>query len=153
MNPRIDWYFDFISPFAFLQWHKLRRDASHVTVTPYPLLFAGLLSHWDNKGPVEIPPKRGWTYAHCLWIAKREGIALRLPSAHPFNPYPYCACRLPLAQPPTLWIVCLISFGRMGIYPPITHRGKRYWMNFRSMNRRSTRKKLKPHYDAMANKQ
>jgi 2-hydroxychromene-2-carboxylate isomerase len=88
MNPRIDWYFDFISPFAFLQWHKLRRDASHVTVTPYPLLFAGLLSHWDNKGPVEIPPKRGWTYAHCLWIAKREGIALRLPSAHPFNPLP-----------------------------------------------------------------
>ena len=88
MKPRVDWYFDFISPFAYLQWQKLRSEASHITITPYPLLFAGLLSHWDNKGPVEIPPKRGWTYAHCLWIAKREGIPLRLPSAHPFNPLP-----------------------------------------------------------------
>lgn len=88
MKPRVDWYFDFISPFAYLQWQKLQREASHITITPYPLLFAGLLSHWDNKGPVEIPPKRGWTYAHCLWIAKREGIPLRLPSAHPFNPLP-----------------------------------------------------------------
>ncbi len=88
MKPRVDWYFDFISPFAYLQWQKLQREASHITITPYPILFAGLLSHWDNKGPVEIPPKRGWTYAHCLWIAKREGIPLRLPSAHPFNPLP-----------------------------------------------------------------
>ncbi|MFN5446532.1 MAG: 2-hydroxychromene-2-carboxylate isomerase [bacterium] len=88
MNSRMDWYFDFISPFAFLQWHKLRRDAAHITLTPHPLLFAGLLSHWDNKGPVEIPPKRGWTYAHCLWIAKREGIPMCLPSSHPFNPLP-----------------------------------------------------------------
>jgi 2-hydroxychromene-2-carboxylate isomerase len=103
MNSRIDWYFDFISPFAFLQWHKLRRDATHITVTPHPLLFAGLLSHWGNKGPVEIPPKRGWTYAHSLWIAKREGIAMRLPSAHPFNPLPLL--RLSLAAGATPEVV------------------------------------------------
>ena len=88
MNSRIDWYFDFISPFAFLQWHKLRRDAAHITVTPHPLLFAGLLSHWDNKGPVEILPKRQWTYEHCLWIAHRHSIPMQLPAQHPFNPLP-----------------------------------------------------------------
>jgi 2-hydroxychromene-2-carboxylate isomerase len=103
MNSRIDWYFDFISPFAYLQWQKLRRDAAHITVTPHPLLFAGLLSHWDNKGPVEIPPKRGWTYAHCLWIAKREGISMRLPFAHPFNPLPLL--RLSLAAGATPQVV------------------------------------------------
>ena len=84
----IDWYFDFISPFAYLQWQRLRREAPEIAIQPRPLLFAGLLKHWDNKGPVEIPPKRGWTYAHCLWIAKRHGIPIRLPARHPFNPLP-----------------------------------------------------------------
>lgn len=84
----IDWYFDVISPFAYLQWHRLRREAPSLAITPHPVLFAGLLKHWDNKGPVEIPPKRGWTYAHCLWIAHRHQIPMRLPPRHPFNPLP-----------------------------------------------------------------
>lgn len=86
--PAIDWYFDFISPYAYLQWQRLRREAPTLTLRPHPVLFAGLLAHWDNKGPVEIPPKRAWTYAHCLWIARRHDIPMRLPSAHPFNPLP-----------------------------------------------------------------
>ncbi len=84
----IDWYFDFISPFAYLQWQRLRREAPSLTIHPHPVLCAGLLKHWDNKGPVEIPPKRGWTYAHCLWIAHRHQIPMRLPPQHPFNPLP-----------------------------------------------------------------
>jgi 2-hydroxychromene-2-carboxylate isomerase len=85
---RIDWYFDFISPFAYLQWQRLRREAPSLVIAAHPVLFAGLLKRWDNKGPVEIPPKRGWTYAHCLWIAHRHQIPMRLPSRHPFNPLP-----------------------------------------------------------------
>ena len=86
--PPFDWYFDFISPFAYLQWRRLRDEAPSLPLRPLPVLFAGLLSHWDNKGPVEIPPKRGWTYAHCLWIAHRHGIPMQLPAGHPFNPLP-----------------------------------------------------------------
>ncbi len=82
------WYFDFISPFAYLQWERLKRAAPSLSLQPTPVLFAGLLAHWGNKGPVEIAPKRGWTYAHCLWIAKHHGITMRLPAAHPFNPLP-----------------------------------------------------------------
>jgi len=84
----VDWYFDFISPFAYLQWHRLKKEAPSLALRPVPVLFAALLAHWDNKGPVEIPPKRGWTYAHCLWIARRHGIAMQLPAGHPFNPLP-----------------------------------------------------------------
>lgn len=82
------WYFDFISPFAYLQWHLLQRETSTFTLQPIPTLFAGLLAHWDNKGPVEIAPKRQWTYEHCLWIAHRHDIPMRLPAQHPFNPLP-----------------------------------------------------------------
>ena len=95
-EPLIDWYFDFISPYAYLQWHRLRREAPQLAITPKPVLFAGLLSHWDNKGPVEIPPKRSWTYAHCLWLARRYDIPMQLPAAHPFNPLPLLRLSLAL---------------------------------------------------------
>ena len=95
-EPVIDWYFDFISPFAYLQWHRLRREAPQLAITPKPVLFAGLLSHWENKGPAEITPKRSWTYAHCLWLARRYGIPMQLPAAHPFNPLPLLRLSLAL---------------------------------------------------------
>ena len=87
-NKTIAWYFDFISPFAYLQWQLLQRQTTDFTLQPIPTLFAGLLAYWDNKGPVEILPKRQWTYEHCLWIAHRHGIPMRLPAQHPFNPLP-----------------------------------------------------------------
>ena len=87
-NKTVAWYFDFISPFAYLQWQLLQRQTTDFTLQPIPTLFAGLLAYWDNKGPVEILPKRQWTYEHCLWIAHRHGIPMRLPAQHPFNPLP-----------------------------------------------------------------
>ena len=87
-NKTVAWYFDFISPFAYLQWQLLQRQTIDFTLQPIPTLFAGLLAHWDNKGPVEILPKRQWTYEHCLWIAHRHSIPMQLPSQHPFNPLP-----------------------------------------------------------------
>ena len=96
----IDWYFDFISPFAYLQWRRLRREAPSLVIRPHPVLFAGLLKHWDNKGPVEIPPKRGWTYAHCVWIAHRHQIPMRLPPRHPFNPLPLLRLSIALGNSP-----------------------------------------------------
>lgn len=97
---QIDWYFDFISPFAYLQWQRLRREAPSLKISAHPVLFAGLLKHWDNKGPVEIPPKRGWTYAHCLWIAHRHQIPMRLPARHPFNPLPLLRLSIVLGNSP-----------------------------------------------------
>jgi len=91
----IDWYFDFISPYAYLQWQLLRRQAPQLKLKLKPVLFAGLLSQYDHKGPAEIMPKRSWTYAHCLWIARQHDIPMKLPSAHPFNPLP--VLRLSLA--------------------------------------------------------
>ena len=99
MSERYDWYFDFISPFAYLQWRRLWRDepalAAHLQ--PKPLLLAGLLDHWGQLGPAELPGKRRHTYRHVLWQARELGIPLRFPPAHPFNPLP--ALRMCLAAP------------------------------------------------------
>ena len=94
---RLDWYFDFISPFAYLQWRRLRRDHPEVALNPKPLLFAAILNHVGQLGPAEIPQKRRHTYRIVLWQARAAGIPLHFPPAHPFNPLP--ALRLCLAAP------------------------------------------------------
>lgn len=81
-----DWYFDFISPFAYLQWPKVRALAPRLSLSFRPILFAGLLQHHGHKGPAEIPGKREFSYRFVQWQAQRDGIALRFPPAHPFNP-------------------------------------------------------------------
>jgi 2-hydroxychromene-2-carboxylate isomerase len=80
------WYFDVISPFAYLALAEIEELAQRITVTWRPILFAALLEHWKHLGPTEIPPKRIHTYRLCLFEAQRRGIPFRFPPAHPFNP-------------------------------------------------------------------
>lgn len=83
---RIVWYFDFISPFAWLQWPKIKALAQTEQVELCPILFAGLLDKYGHKGPAEIPGKREFTYRFVLWRARQAGRPLRFPPSHPFNP-------------------------------------------------------------------
>lgn len=85
---KLDWYFDFISPFSYLQGELLPTLPANVDIRYKPILFAGLLNHWGNIGPAEIGPKRRWTYEHCAWLAHRHSIPMTMPAHHPFNPLP-----------------------------------------------------------------
>ena len=85
----IDWYFDPISPYAYIAHTELPRLAPLARIRRRPVLFAGLLSHWENVGPAEVPPKRQWTYRFCAWQALQKGIPFRAPASHPFNPLPW----------------------------------------------------------------
>ena len=86
MQVPVRWYFDFISPFAYLQWPKVRALLETQAIEPVPILFGVVLDAVGQKGPAEIPRKREFTYRHVLWQARQQGIALRFPPAHPFNP-------------------------------------------------------------------
>jgi len=83
-----DWYFDFVSPFAYLQSEQLAVLGPKLRVRYRPVLFAGLLRAHDHKGPAEILAKRAFTYRFVVWQAKRLAIPLRMPPEHPFNPLP-----------------------------------------------------------------
>jgi len=85
MKP-VTWYFDFISPFAYICLHRLKELPADLSIEYRPVLFAGLLNHWGQKGPAELPSKRLYTYRWSHWWAHRLGIHLRFPAAHPFNP-------------------------------------------------------------------
>ena len=56
MSKRIKWYFDFISPFSYLQLKRLEQAKHSFEVEMIPVLFAGLLKKWGHKGPAEIEP-------------------------------------------------------------------------------------------------
>ncbi len=81
-----NWYFDFISPFAYLQLAKIRQWRQRMEITPVPIAFGAILAHNGNLGPAEIPGRREFTYRFVQWQAEAAGIALRFPPAHPFNP-------------------------------------------------------------------
>ena len=80
------WYFDFISPFAYLQWPKVRALMAAHAIVPVPILFAAVLDARGQKGPAEIPGKREFTYRHVLFQAREAGVPMRFPPSHPFNP-------------------------------------------------------------------
>ena len=80
------WYFDFISPFAYLQLPQIRALGERIDVVPKPIVFGAVLKHHGQLGPAEIPGKREFTYRFVQWRAGRIGTTLRFPPAHPFNP-------------------------------------------------------------------
>jgi len=92
-------YFDYISPYAYLLWHRLNEPNSQLSgrldLRYRPLLFAGLLNHWGQKGPAEIEAKRVHTYRQVYRLAEQFEIPFKMPDAHPFNPLP--ALRLTIA--------------------------------------------------------
>ncbi len=84
----IDFWFDALSPYAWLAFDRLPQalEGQSVVVHYQPVLLAGMLAHWGQKGPAEITPKRAWTYRQVLWLAQQQGTPLQLPRPHPFNP-------------------------------------------------------------------
>lgn len=88
MPAPLRFYFDFISPYAYLGWTRIHALAARHdrTVEPVPILFAALLGAHGTKGPAEIAPKRVYTFKHVVRLAHDLGEPLQPPPSHPFNP-------------------------------------------------------------------
>ena len=97
--------FDVISPFAYLAFERLPQALAGCSyVVEYrPVLFAGLLQHWGQKGPAEMESKRAWTFRHVQWVAAEQGTPMHTPQKHPFNPL--ALLRLALACGPNRRVV------------------------------------------------
>ncbi|MBX2839309.1 MAG: 2-hydroxychromene-2-carboxylate isomerase [Gammaproteobacteria bacterium] len=87
-NNAIEFYFDPISPFAWLASTQLDGLVQHTgaSVVARPVLFAGFLKALGHKGPAEIPAKRDYTFRDVLRRASRYGLTVEGPPQHPFNP-------------------------------------------------------------------
>lgn len=81
-------FFDYVSPYAYLAWTQLPAMAARHgrTVEPLPILFAGVLNALGTTGPAEVKQKRFYIYKHTSRLAHDLGVPFVFPSAHPFNP-------------------------------------------------------------------
>lgn len=84
----IHFFFDVISPYAWLAFNSLPQALQGIShrVVHKPVLFGAMLKHHGQLGPAEIATKREWTYRQVLWLAHQQGVELKLPASHPFNP-------------------------------------------------------------------
>lgn len=91
-NPmnQLEFYFDFLSPYAYLAWHQLPKllaaDSKAVSIETKPVLLGALLAHGKTLGPAEIPAKRDHVIKDVLRLADQFALPLVPPSLHPFNP-------------------------------------------------------------------
>ncbi len=94
------WYFDIISPFAYLQLQRMSEIQTLTEVTPVPIALGAVLAHCGQLGPAEIPKKRDFAYRFIDFHARSLGFPIRFPPTHPFNPLP--ALRLLCAVTPEI---------------------------------------------------
>ena len=83
--PDVIWYFDPVSPFAYLALPAIEVLARTVAIRYRPIVFGAVLAHCGQLGPAEIPTKRLHTYRLCQFIADSSGLPFRFPPAHPFR--------------------------------------------------------------------
>jgi 2-hydroxychromene-2-carboxylate isomerase len=84
---QITFYFDVISPYAYLAFEKLpvALQGLSYSVSYRPVVFGAILKHFGQLGPAEIEPKRVWTYRQIQWLAREQSALLHMPASHPFN--------------------------------------------------------------------
>jgi 2-hydroxychromene-2-carboxylate isomerase len=81
-------YFDYVSPYAYLAWTQIHAlaDRHGMEVAPVPVVFGALLDANGQKGPAEIPAKRAYLFKDCVRLAHALGVPFAPPPSHPFNP-------------------------------------------------------------------
>ena len=77
----IRFYFDYISPNAYLAWTQLPALAARngCVIEPVPVLFAGLLEAHRQLGPAEVLPKMRWMWKNVLRKAAVLSVPLNAP--------------------------------------------------------------------------
>ena len=84
----VRFYFDFVSPNAYVAWTQLPAiaDRHDVAIEPVPVLLAGLLDAHERLGPAEVPVHMRWMWKNVLRKTALLRVAMNPPAFHPFNP-------------------------------------------------------------------
>jgi uncharacterized protein (TIGR00369 family) len=81
----LDFYFDFVSPYAYLAWRRAPALLGEGSLRPVAVLLGPILEHHGQLGPAEIAPKRAFTIRDTARRAADAGVPLVWPVRHPFR--------------------------------------------------------------------
>lgn len=94
MKKKINFYFDFLSPYSYVAWTWVRTQDYDFTYTPVSI--PSIISHYGTLGPAQIKPKRNYLFKDLLRYTKMNNIPFTSPKNLPFNSL--YALRLALAE-------------------------------------------------------
>ena len=83
MEKKINFYFDFLSPYSYLAWTWVRKQSYDFEY--HPISIPSIISHYETKGPAQIKPKRNYLFKDLLRYAKLNQIPFTTPKNLPFN--------------------------------------------------------------------
>ncbi len=86
---KVQFYFDFLSPFSYFAWLKHREffaQSPDLELVYRPVLMGKLFSHHDFPGPGQIPVKRDYELKKCFRYAYKQQVKFHPPATFPFNP-------------------------------------------------------------------
>lgn len=81
----VDFYFDFVSPHAYLAWRRAARLAPTLVLRPRAVLVGAVLAQHGQPEPADIPGLRSFVIRDSLRRAAEEGLAMVWPPWHPFK--------------------------------------------------------------------
>ena len=85
MTKEIDFYFDFISPYAYLAHKKIQSLPKDIRINYKPILLGGLHNLEGITAPAFIKPKLKHMVNDCLLIAKKNNFDFKWNSKFPIN--------------------------------------------------------------------
>ena len=85
MTKEIDFYFDFISPYAYLAHKKIQLLPKDIKINYKPILLGGLHNLQGIIAPAFIKPKLKYMINDCLLIAKKNNYDFKWNSIFPIN--------------------------------------------------------------------
>ena len=85
MTKEIDFYFDFISPYAYLAYKKIQSLPKEIKINYKPILLGGLHNLEGITAPAFIKPKLNHMINDCFLIAKKNNFDFNWNSKFPIN--------------------------------------------------------------------
>ena len=85
MTKEIVFYFDFVSPYAYLAYKKIQSLPKNIKINFKPILLGGLHSLEGITAPAFIKPKLKHMINDCLLIAKKYNFDFKWNSKFPIN--------------------------------------------------------------------
>jgi len=84
---RLEFFFDFGSPTAYLAYTQLPKIASEYKAEIYwrPMLLGGVFKATGNQSPVLIAPKGKWMWSDMALWARKYGVPLKIHPNFPAN--------------------------------------------------------------------
>lgn len=80
---KIEFYFDFLSPYSYVAWTWVRNQPYDFEYIPVSV--PSIVASFDTKGPAQIEPKRNYLFKDLLRKTKIENIPFTTPFNLPFN--------------------------------------------------------------------